>query len=154
MQFNNMNSLKELYAMNLILGELDDTTSAIDYMQRGLNYEELKNYIELKINMQEIKDEKITYYPFGFRKCTNDDYIRNGIKIIESDIDIRDKLCPDVPESEENYKVKNAYVNSKDRNSFAIMIEKCDKTRNANCKNDTEINKLLKLIYFTTFTVV
>ena len=32
MQFNNMNSLKELYAMNLILGELDDTTSAIDYM--------------------------------------------------------------------------------------------------------------------------
>ena len=74
--------------------------------------------------------------------------------INETKTNIEDKFCPDVPDFESKYKVKNAYVNSISRNSFSLAVEKCMKERNPYCKNDSEIDELLKLIYFTTFTVV
>jgi hypothetical protein len=61
---------EELRRRGLIIGKIDDTTTVSEYIARGLNYKELKNYIEFKINMEEIKDGVKTLYPYDFRKCT------------------------------------------------------------------------------------
>lgn len=62
-----MTSIRELHKRNLIKGEIDNNKRVIEYMDQGLNYDELKNYIEFKINMLELEDGELTHYPFGFR---------------------------------------------------------------------------------------
>ena len=51
MQLNNMSNVMMLNDLGLILGKIDGNTTVTEYMNRGLNYTELKNYIEFRMNM-------------------------------------------------------------------------------------------------------
>ena len=70
MQFNNMTHVMKLNDLGLIVGDIGGNTTVIEYMKRGLNYTELKNYIEFRINMEDINNGNITYHNYDFKKCT------------------------------------------------------------------------------------
>lgn len=65
----------------------------------------------------------MTFYQYRFRQCKHEDYIRNGI--LDNNLNIKDRYCPDINAHNPLYKVKNSYINNKNQNSFGITIEKC-----------------------------
>lgn len=62
-------------------------------------------------------------------------------------------LCPDIPEDDQFYKVRNKYTDVSDRVSFQVEIHKCSKALNKDCKDESEINDLLSYMYFTLYIV-
>lgn len=47
----------------------------------------------------------------------------------------------------------NDYSNEDNRQSVAVLVIKCNKDKNRNCKDDRQIEELLQKIYFTTYLV-
>ena len=67
------------------------------------------------------------------------------------------RLCPDVEkiENKEKYKVKNSYLNEKDKVRFSIEIHGCVNDQFTDkCKDKEDIQQVIDHFYFTIFTVV
>lgn len=62
-------------------------------------------------------------------------------------------MCPNFGQFRDLLKVKGSYSNNIERQSFSIEIHACNKEYNPNCKEEPEIEQLLKYLYFTMYTV-
>ena len=63
------------------------------------------------------------------------------------------RMCPNFEQFQDLLKVKGSYSNNFERQSFSIEIHACNKHYNPNCKEEPEIEQLLKYLYFTMYTV-
>jgi len=63
-------------------------------------------------------------------------------------------FCPELKHSKDEYKIRNDYDNLQDRYSIAYDIIECNSEFNKNCKNTTEIYKLLKKIRFNQYNII
>ena len=82
------------------------------------------------------------------RKCKFDDFkhLKNR-EIYKSDLISR--LCPDMPDNDDDYKVRNSHHNHRLRYSFAIEISACDSEVKNYCVEDKhEIDWVLHKLYF------
>ena len=66
------------------------------------------------------------------------------------------RFCPELEDVKDDYRVLNGYSNYTDRNSFAVEILKCNPEKRiaenkTECANETNIAKVLDLIYFTYY---
>lgn len=60
------------------------------------------------------------------RPCTRHDFKRRGVKMTENFSNaVEQRICPDIPDDYDFYKVKNSYSDPTLRNSFSIEIVKC-----------------------------
>ena len=105
------------------------------------------------INMRKRSAEGNIYHKYKFRYCTRQDFEIRGAKIdAPFEKTINRWLCPDIPVDETFYQVMGSYSNATLRHSFSIEIIKCLNTTQT-CKTDTEVENILKQIYFTVYTV-
>ena len=66
------------------------------------------------------------------------------------------RICPDFEKLKNlgngfDWSVKGAYGNAEERKSFYIEINTCMKSKNPNCKSQTEIDDLLSEVFFTFY---
>lgn len=88
-----------------------------------------------------------------FRQCNIGDFRRNGYDR-EVELGISNLLCPDVEWMQWEYKMKNGYSQKRERTAITIEIAMCNQDMvEAGCKNDTEIEQLLKSLVFTSYFV-
>ena len=106
------------------------------------------------LNLNKRTDEGNVYHKYRFRYCTRQDFESRGVKIDAAfEETINRRLCPDVPDDETFYQVMGSYSNATMRHSFSVDIIKCLNTTQTCSKTDTEVENILKQIYFTVFTV-
>ena len=58
---------------------------------------------------------------YRMRQCSLEDFEKRGF-LVDKDFDdsLFNRLCPDIPDENEFYKVKNLYSNEKERISFSV----------------------------------
>ena len=91
-----------------------------------------------------------------FRQCIEQDFTSNGIKFENEKVaklTLNARICPDLPKDDSRWRVMNSYTNEMLRHSFSIMLIKCNPLLNSKCKNETEIEALLKKFYMTVYVV-
>ena len=62
------------------------------------------------------------------------------------------RFCPKTDWLKNHLEIKNGY-NFQERTAFSIDIIKCDIKKDSTCKRIEAIDKVLKLVYFTMYTL-
>lgn len=116
-----------------------------------IDYDKLKDYIEILIVERERINGTSHSYAIRFKNCDPNDFlILEEEKIIKG---FTHRLCPDFDQFKDLIKVKGSYSNNIERYSFSIEIHHCNLAHNPNCKPDEEIEMLMNSIFFTLYTV-
>lgn len=117
-----------------------------------IDLEKFSQYIKFLTHIRvrnKTNNNKTDYYlEVPMVKCK-----REWFKNIEVDLSST-RICPDLDSiPKEFWIVKGNYESNDERISFSSNVIICDKNLSSNCKNESEINKLLKAIYFTEYLV-
>jgi hypothetical protein len=121
----------------------------------------MRPYVYIALNMKHnINKTKSLEVEALYRGCTWDDFNKLTRFGITDDLNIgpkhsfsSDRLCPSMETVNQGAVVKNFYSDIIDRKSFSIEIRKCTPDDNIICKSDSEINEMLKNLYFTMYTI-
>ena len=81
--------------------------------------------------------------------------MKNGIEVTETlKKNMAFRLCPDIDEDYNYYRVMNSYTNYTHRESFAVNILRCNSDLpNTDCKGDGDIRTFFNHFYFTSFII-
>ena len=110
-RFTERSQTKEMTALVL---KINDNESSIK-----LYLNKLSLYFEVVMNMMQRKKEGSVYHLAKFKHCTQEDFEKRGVKVDRAFLNnIEGRLCPDVKDDEEFYKVLNGYTNENIRHSF------------------------------------
>ena len=116
--------------------------------------DKLSQYVVFVLNMNKRGIMGSEYHKAKFRRCTVKDFENKGVDVNdEFKMEIDRRICPDIDENEEFYKVLNGYNNFYERHSFSLEVRKCTAEYHSNCKSDEEIEAVLKQFYMTMFIV-
>jgi hypothetical protein len=86
--------------------------------------------------------------------CTKEMYENNNYYDFDILEGFEKNLCPDFDALKDIWKVKNAYVNMKDRKSFSIQAVRCNaETGDTSCASKSQIEYLLNRVYFTMYVL-
>ena len=114
----------------------------------------MKNYVEVVLVSRVRSPDGSVFAIKEFRNCRVEDFEQNGIQVDERFKSLLVyRLCPDVDEAYNYYRVMNSYSNTTHRESFSVELWKCNSNINTNCKSDDEIQDFLRSFYFTFYTV-
>ena len=92
------------------------------------------------------------YYVADFRRCTLDDFTRNGYTG-ELPLELEKILCPDIDALTDFYRIKNGYSNVTERSSFSLEIITCNKTIHEDCAEEDDIIEFVDHLIFTQYFV-
>lgn len=122
-----------------------DPDKIINYL--NIDVSKLMSYFELRITVRNRTNGLNTFSIIPFRQCTKEDTDYN---FQANQMDPSKLLCPDLtPESKKFFTVKGFYNNVKERMSFSVDINKCNKFSNSSvCKVEEETKKLFDSVYF------
>jgi len=89
-----------------------------------------------------------------FRACTEDDFSNNNYvyeTLDELPMKLDKILCPETKGMEMFYRLTNSYIETINKDSFAIEIIKCNKEEKGEgfCENDDDIKELISKLVFT-----
>ena len=107
----------------------------------------MKDYVNIVINMEEIKNgiTKNHIHEIGF--CNYEQFAELEIEVKIDDLDR--KLCPtDVNKDDDLYKIMGHHSSKDNRNSLSLQFRECDLNQNSNCKSEEEVTAFLKNVYF------
>ena len=124
-------------------------------MSGALDYNKLKNYIEIMIHIYIRTDNGKQHIYRSFRNCRVSDFENRNYfpdEAFQEDLS-KKNLCPDIQPDDELYRLESKYSNRTFRQSFSVEIMKCTNDTNPNCKDDIEIEQFLKQFYFTMYTL-
>mgnify|MGYP000849781252 CR=1 FL=1 len=88
------------------------------FTDKLIDMDELNNYVSVIINMEQIENGTRTYHKHPMKICDPDEF--NKIGITEGFSNVKYRICPNITNEEDYYKVKNSFVNMVNRNSFSI----------------------------------
>ena len=119
---------------NKDLDIFDETTKETEHVQKhpGIDYVKLSKFIQFSIYINEEQRQAGTSktYRGNFRSCTHKDFDKRNLHIHEQERQsFQKRLCPDMDTFSNKLRVKNSYSNQKDRVSFVVHAEVCDKNK-------------------------
>ena len=110
--------------------------------QNEVNMTQVNQFVNFVLNIQIRKPSGYENVIKKFRPCVEEDFTKNKIQfknqaVIQKKLEHR--ICPDIDKSDPVWKVVNDYSNEEFRQSFSLMLLKCNPTYGSKCKSEAEI---------------
>ena len=140
---------------------MDSTQAEVDSLgifnsRNEIVISKVNEFVNFVVNIKIRKPNGFEDVMRKYRPCVEEDFTSNGIKFSNNDVKqktLQFRICPDIKKTDPFWKVINGYTNEEFRQSFSLMLLKCNPKFNTKCKSDSEIQRFLKSMYFTVYLV-
>lgn len=110
-----------------------------------VDMEKVNDYIRFVLNVQTRvtvgEEQKKTNVIIDFRPCRKEDFIANGLSLSDEVMKktVRHRICPDIDKEDKRWLVTNSYADSNFRQSFSLMLLRCNREYRKTCKDNNEV---------------
>ena len=103
-----------------------------------INYDKLSRYIQIQLSARLLDDGSSKYVTSDFRRCTEDDFRKNGFEG-KIPLALEKILCPDSEPLDDYYRIANGYANVDKKRSFSLEVITCNADIRDNCASEPDI---------------